>query len=463
MSTCAVRATGHLRPPGTPPSPEHATPPPPPVPGAPTALPYARLFGLTTATYGAYQALSWATAQLVDLFSLELDQDPEAASTLAGLCHHLAFIMEHIKLLRVHGREHELMQALVERRAAEDADHENQYSLMQRVVETSGTWLLTTVRVAGLWAGVRALSGAACCPEAFMTQTFVLCGDWLALDVRWVPTYVTNTATIVHVLDTSANIERDGGLAPALFRGKVEFRDVHFAYPARPDIEVLKGVTCTIDPGQRVAFVGPSGCGKSTCVCLLQRLYEPTAGQILLDDIPIERYGRAAGGPVCPPDTPWDDLALLLDLGGGKMGPRATSHPFFMSTGGVHRQRPTRDLLLCMPRSDGAVWHRSSPSLPLSLPLSVCLGVHRAGGGVAGCPSVHGPVPRPPAGHAVRHCWLCGKGGGAGPCTPLPCHTTSRGGGGAGPCVGPCTPECPGQAVELENGHPSPEFLGHHT
>ena len=45
-----------------------------------------------------------------------------------------------------------------------------------------------------------------------------------------------------------------------------------------------------VEPGQKVALVGSTGCGKSTCMQLLQRLYTPLDGQILIDDIPIEDY-----------------------------------------------------------------------------------------------------------------------------------------------------------------------------
>jgi len=73
-------------------------------------------------------------------------------------------------------------------------------------------------------------------------------------------------------------------------RGEVDFEDVKFAYPTRPEIPVLKGLTFSAKPKQTVALVGESGCGKSTTVSLLERLYAPTGGSIKLDGVPIEEF-----------------------------------------------------------------------------------------------------------------------------------------------------------------------------
>ncbi|KAJ3071065.1 hypothetical protein HK102_006525, partial [Quaeritorhiza haematococci] len=67
------------------------------------------------------------------------------------------------------------------------------------------------------------------------------------------------------------------------FEGGVEFKDVWFSYPSRPEYKVLKGFSLSVEPGRTVALVGPSGSGKSTVFQLLMRMYDPEEGEVLLD------------------------------------------------------------------------------------------------------------------------------------------------------------------------------------
>ena len=72
---------------------------------------------------------------------------------------------------------------------------------------------------------------------------------------------------------------------PMPARGRVEFTDVHFAYPSRPDKSALHGLTFNVVPGETVAIVGPSGAGKSTVFSLLLRFYDPQLGGISVDGL----------------------------------------------------------------------------------------------------------------------------------------------------------------------------------
>ncbi|EHK18823.1 uncharacterized protein TRIVIDRAFT_80699 [Trichoderma virens Gv29-8] len=73
------------------------------------------------------------------------------------------------------------------------------------------------------------------------------------------------------------------GLPLPEVEGSLEFRDVHFRYPTRPEQPVLRGLNLTVQPGQYVALVGASGCGKSTTIALLERFYDPLSGGVYID------------------------------------------------------------------------------------------------------------------------------------------------------------------------------------
>ncbi|MEL6451960.1 MAG: ABC transporter transmembrane domain-containing protein [Pseudomonadota bacterium] len=79
---------------------------------------------------------------------------------------------------------------------------------------------------------------------------------------------------------------------PQPVRGQISFDAVRFAYPARPLINALDGVTLDIQPGETVAFVGPSGAGKTTIIQMLLRFYDPQEGQIRLDGVNVADMAR---------------------------------------------------------------------------------------------------------------------------------------------------------------------------
>ncbi|XP_076136938.1 antigen peptide transporter 1 [Alosa pseudoharengus] len=95
---------------------------------------------------------------------------------------------------------------------------------------------------------------------------------------------------IFEYVDRTPEIPPDGTLAPQKLNGHVQFQNVTFSYPKRPDTAILKGLSLELKPGQMTALVGPSGGGKSSCVNLLERFYQPEQGCILLDGEPLQSY-----------------------------------------------------------------------------------------------------------------------------------------------------------------------------
>ncbi|HLT30748.1 MAG TPA: ABC subfamily B transporter ATP-binding protein, partial [Myxococcaceae bacterium] len=89
------------------------------------------------------------------------------------------------------------------------------------------------------------------------------------------------------LIDRVPEIPVSGGETPSKVQGALALEDVHFTYPARPDVPVLQGVSLTVAPGEVVALVGPSGAGKSTVAALLARLYDPSSGVLRLDGHPL--------------------------------------------------------------------------------------------------------------------------------------------------------------------------------
>ena len=98
---------------------------------------------------------------------------------------------------------------------------------------------------------------------------------------------------VLDLLDRTPDVRDLPGAVPApALRGAVRFEGISFAYePGRP---ALEQVDCEVQPGQHVALVGPSGSGKSTFVSLILRLYDPTAGRVLIDGRDIRDYTLAS-------------------------------------------------------------------------------------------------------------------------------------------------------------------------
>ena len=97
---------------------------------------------------------------------------------------------------------------------------------------------------------------------------------------------------IFEYLDIKPALQITRAFEPDTLQGSIEFKNVHFSYPTRPEMPILKGISFSVRPGEVVALVGPSGSGKSSCVSLLERFYKPDKGEILIDGIPVNDYNH---------------------------------------------------------------------------------------------------------------------------------------------------------------------------
>nr|H6TB12.1 RecName: Full=Sophorolipid transporter [Starmerella bombicola]AET14838.1 multidrug resistance protein [Starmerella bombicola] len=103
---------------------------------------------------------------------------------------------------------------------------------------------------------------------------------------------------IYRILTATPSIDvwsEEGYVAPEeSVRGDIEFRHVNFRYPTRPQVPVLQDLNLTVKKGQYIALVGASGCGKSTTIGLVERFYDPLAGQVLFDGKDLREYNLNA-------------------------------------------------------------------------------------------------------------------------------------------------------------------------
>ncbi|XP_073222629.1 ABC transporter B family member 1-like, partial [Cicer arietinum] len=92
-------------------------------------------------------------------------------------------------------------------------------------------------------------------------------------------------AKIFRIIDHKPNIDRnsESGLELETVTGLVELKNVNFSYPSRPEVLILNDFSLNVPAGKTMALVGSSGSGKSTVVSLIERFYDPTSGQVMLD------------------------------------------------------------------------------------------------------------------------------------------------------------------------------------
>ncbi len=130
---------------------------------------------------------------------------------------------------------------------------------------------------------------------AFVTYTAVIGGAIAGLGSFYTELLGALGATerVREILQTPTEVEEGAHRRRAVahrLNADVEFADVHFTYPTRPDVEVLKGISLVLPAGKKVALVGQSGAGKSTIVQLLLQFHRPQYGDIRIGGVSIYDY-----------------------------------------------------------------------------------------------------------------------------------------------------------------------------
>lgn len=97
---------------------------------------------------------------------------------------------------------------------------------------------------------------------------------------------------VFDILDTKDQIQDTGMIEAPLFKGNIQFNDVHFSYIKNE--EVIKGINLDVKAGQTIAIVGSTGAGKSTIINLLNRFYEISKGAIFIDGHNINEYSLSS-------------------------------------------------------------------------------------------------------------------------------------------------------------------------
>jgi len=151
-----------------------------------------------------------------------------------------------------------------------------------------------------LWIGAWDVrSGATSVGELvqFVIYSVMVAGSTAALSEIWgeVQRAAGATERLIELLNTVDTVADPAApkAVPDMRAGRIEFDNVTFHYPSRPNTAALEGVTLTVEPGETVALVGPSGAGKSTIMQLLLRFFDPQSGAIRMGGVELRDLKRS--------------------------------------------------------------------------------------------------------------------------------------------------------------------------
>uniref|UniRef100_A0A915PV66 Uncharacterized protein n=1 Tax=Setaria digitata TaxID=48799 RepID=A0A915PV66_9BILA len=158
-------------------------------------------------------------------------------------------------------------------------------------------WIFCLVFIAmgiSFWYGTKLYNDGIIQPGAIFATFWAIIAGTISLgmaaaQIGAIVTAQNSAKSIFEVIDRVPEIDCQSpeGSRIVDLKGEIEFKDIHFHYPTRPEEEVLKGVSFKVKAEQSVALVGSSGCGKSTLIRLLLRHYNQEHGELTIDGIPV--------------------------------------------------------------------------------------------------------------------------------------------------------------------------------
>lgn len=150
-------------------------------------------------------------------------------------------------------------------------------------------------------------------------------------------------ASVLEILDRKSKIdyscEEGITIAGVSVRGEIDFQNVCFKYPLRPNVQIFKDLSLSIPSRKTVALVGESGSGKSTAFALLERFYDPDSGKVLFDGVELralrvswlrQQVGLVSQEPVLFNDT------IRANIAYGKQGEEASEEEIVAAAGAAN-------------------------------------------------------------------------------------------------------------------------------
>lgn len=157
--------------------------------------------------------------------------------------------------------------------------------------------IVQTMWAIAFWVGAIFVRAGYCSFNELMkgVSGLLFAGSTLGQSAQFMPDFPKSQVAatkIFRFLDRVPKINMSGSVfrARSDMSGNVKAEGVHFEYPTRPNVKVLRGLSLSALKGQSIALVGASGCGKSTIIALMERFYDPRAGGVMVDDLDSQEY-----------------------------------------------------------------------------------------------------------------------------------------------------------------------------